>query len=93
MKKKVIFVFEYEGRKPKEVTQINRKLFGYIDHSFHGKYVYKRNGLLSMFNVDRIAKGVLMSDESNDKQILEILHSTGTSKIRRFYIILTKIIG
>ncbi len=89
----MLFVFEFEKRKPKEVTRINRELFGYVDHSLHGKYVYKRDGLLSKYDLNRIAKGVILTDEVNDKEVLEILHSKGTKKIRRFYLNVKKVIG
>ena len=93
MEKKVMFVYEFEGRKKGEVNKINRELFGYIDHSKHGKYVYQRDGELSKFNIERIANGVLITDEINDKSIQQILHSKGTKKIKRYYLDVTKITG
>jgi hypothetical protein len=93
MEKKVLFVFDFEKRKPKEVAKINRELFGYIDHSCHGKYAYRREGELSKFHIDRIVKGAFLTDEYNDKEILKILHSKGTKKIRRYYLDVTKIVG
>ena len=93
MEKKVLFVFEFEGRKPKEVAKINRELFGYIDHSFHGKYIYRREGELSKFHINRIVKGAFITDECNDKEILNILHSKGTKKIKRFYLDVRKVVG
>jgi len=93
MEKKVLFRFEFEGRKPKEVAKINRELFGYMDHSKHGKYVYTRDGLLSKFDIERIGKGFLLTDQSNDKEILRILHSKGTKKIKRYYLVIENIIG
>ena len=93
MMQKVLFVFEFKGRKPKEVTKINRDLFGYIDHSHHGRYVYKRKGLLSDFDIDRIAKGVLITDVVNDKEVLNVLHSKGTKRIKRYYMQIGKVIG
>lgn len=93
MEKKVLFAFEFEGRKPKEVAKINRELFGYIDHSKHGKYIYKRDGELSKFDIDRIGKGVFVTDEINDRDVQKILHSKGTKKIKRFYLDVRKIIG
>ena len=89
----MLFVFEFEKRKPKEVAKINRELFGYIDHSHHGKYVYSRNGELSKFDINRIAKGVFITDEINDKEIQKILHSKGTKRIKRFYLDVKKIVG
>lgn len=93
MERKVLFIFSFENRKPKDVAKINRELFGYKDHSHHGKYTYQRNGLLSKFYIERIAKGVLLTDEVNDKPVLYILHRMGTKKIRRYYITVEKIIG
>ena len=93
MDKKVLFVFEFEKRTPAQVSKINRELFGYIDHSLHGRYVYRRDGELSKFHIDRIAKGVFISDEGYDKEITEILHSKGTKKIKRYFLTIDKIIG
>lgn len=93
MKKKVLFIFEFEKRKPKEVAKINRELFGYMDHSHHGKYIYKRCGELSKFDIKRIAKGVFITDEINDKEILKILHGKGTKRIKRYYLDVRKIVG
>ena len=93
MEKKVLFAFEFEGRKPKDVAKINRELFGYTDHSHHGKYVYRRDGELSKFDIKRIAQGVLLTDDINDKEVLEILHSKGTKKIKRYYLDVRKVVG
>jgi len=93
MIQKVLFAFEFEKRKPKEVAKINRELFGYIDHSHHGKYVYSRDGELSKFEIQRIAKGVFITDEINDKEVLEILHNKGTKKIKRYYLNVRKVVG
>lgn len=93
MEQKVLYVFEFEGRKPKEVARINRELFGYIDHSHHGKYVYGRDGELSKFDIQRIGKGVFLTDEVNDREVLEILHNKGTKKIKRYYLSVRKVVG
>jgi len=93
MEKKVLFVFEFEKREPRAVAKINRDLFGYIDQSFHGKYVYRRDGELSKFHIERIGKGVFITDEINDKEVLKILHSKGTKKIKRFYLDIRKVVG
>ena len=93
MKKKVLFVYEFGKRTPARVSKINRELFGYIDQSFHGKYTYCRKGLLSPFDVDRVAKGVLITDEVNQKKVHEVLHNQGTKKIKRYFLTIDKIIG
>lgn len=93
MEKKVLFVFEFEKRTPAQVSKTNRELFGYIDHSLHGKYIYKRNGLLSKYYIERIAKGVFIADEIYHKEITEILHSKGTKKIKRYFLTVDKVLG
>lgn len=93
MDKKVLFIFEFDKRTPAQVSKINRELFGYTDHSLHGKYTYQRKGLLSNYYIDRIAKGVFITDELYHKKITEILHSKGTKKIRRYFLTVNKIIG
>jgi hypothetical protein len=93
MQKKVLFVFEFEKRTPAQVSKVNRELFGYIDHSLHGKYIYERKGELSKFQIERISKGVLLTDEINAKEVQKILNSKGTKKIKQFFLTLDKIIG
>lgn len=93
MEKKVLFAFEFEKRMPKDVARINRELFGYTDHSCHGRYVYRRDGALSKFSIDRIAKGIFLTDEINDKDVLKVLHSFGTKRIKRYYLDVRKIVG
>ena len=93
MEKKVLFVFEFEKRTPAEVSKINRDLFGYTDYSLHGRYTYKRKGLLSDYYIDRISKGVFIADVIYHKKITEILHSKGTKKIKRYFLTIDKIMG
>lgn len=93
MKNKVLFVYEFDKRTQSQVVQTNRRLFGYTDRSFHAKYNYERKGLFSDLHVEKIAKGVLLTDLVNDEKVLETLHSQGTKKIKRFYLIIDKIIG
>lgn len=93
MQKKVLFIYEFDNRTPSQVVQTNRKLFGYIDHSYHGKYIYHRKGLLSHLDIERLTKGVLLTDEVNDKEVLNTLHSMGTKKIKRFYLDVRKVVG
>lgn len=93
MKNQVLFIYEFGARTPSQVVQTNRRLFGYKDRSFHAKYSYDRKGLLSDCHVERLTKGVLMTDLVNDLKVLEALHSQGTKSIKRFYMTVDKIIG
>jgi hypothetical protein len=93
MKEKVLIVYEFEKRTPSKVVQTNRKLFGYTDRSFHAKYNYERKGLLSNLNIERITKGAILTDLTNEKKVTETLHSQGTKKIKRYHITINKILG
>lgn len=93
MKSKVLFVYKFPKRTPAQSTKMNRQLFGYIDQSLHGKYIYKRKGLLSDFSIDRLGKGMFITDEINEKKITKILHELGTKRIKRYFFELNKILG
>ena len=89
---KVMFVYEFKGRTASEVGKINRQLFGYMDRSNHGKYVYWRNGLLSRMALKRIARGVILTDSVNDREVYDALKKVGAHKITRYYLTVTKVV-
>ena len=91
MLQKVIFVYEFEKRSANTVGKINRQLFGYNDISNHGKYIYRRNGLLSTLAIKRIARGVILTDKINDSEVLLALKKVGAKKIISYYLTLNKV--
>lgn len=93
MKSKVLFIYEFPKRTPAQSTKMNRQLFGYVDQSLHGKYLYQRKGLLSPYNIERLGKGMFITDEINQQKITKILHDMGTKNIKRYFFELKKIIG
>ena len=93
MKSKVLFIYEFPKRTPAQSTKMNRQLFGYIDQSLNRKYLYKRKGLLSEFSIERLGKGMFITDEINEKKIKKILHKMGTKHIKRYFFDLKKILG
>ena len=86
-------MYEFEKRTQSQVVQTNRRLFGYIDRSNRGEYTYVRKGTLSPYNVERLTKGVLITDEINQRKVHEILHKQGTKKIKRYFLTISRIIG
>jgi hypothetical protein len=89
---KVMFVYEFEGRTASQVGKINRELFGYKDKSNHGKYVYWRDGYLSKMALKRLARGVILTDSMNDREVLDALRKVKAKKISRYYLTVNKII-
>lgn len=89
---KVMFVYEFEGRTASQVGKINRELFGYTDKSNHGKYVYWRDGYLSKMSLKRLARGVILTDSVNDRDVLDALRNVGAKKITRYYLTVNKVV-
>ncbi len=87
-----MFVYEFEGRTASQVGKINRELFGYKDKSNHGKYVYWRNGLLSRMALKRLARGVILTDAVNDREVLDALKLVRAKKILRYYLTIKKVV-
>ena len=87
-----MFVYEFEGRTASQVGKINRRLFGYMDKSNHGKYVFWRNGLLSRMALKRMARGVILTDSVNDRDVLDALRDVGAKKITRYYLTVNKVV-
>ena len=92
MLNKVMFVYEFEGRSASQVGKINRQLFGYMDKSNHGKYVYWRNGYLSKMALKRLARGVILTDSVNDYEVLDALRKVKAKKITRYYLTVNKVV-
>lgn len=93
MLRKVLFIYKFGKRTPAKVTKTNRELFGYTDRSHHGKYRYWRDGLLSKVAHKRIAKGVILTDFVNNREVMDALEKVGAKKIKRFYIRVDKVVG
>jgi hypothetical protein len=55
--------------------------------------LYQREGELSKFHIERIAKGVFLTDDVNAKEVQKILHCKGTRKIKQYFLDVTKIVG
>lgn len=89
---KVMFVYEFEGRSANQVGKINRTLFGYKDKSNHGKYVYWRDGYLSKMALKKLARGVILTDSVNDREVLDALRKVGAKKITRYYLTVNKVV-
>ena len=87
-----MFVYEFEGRTASQVGKINRQLFGYKDRSNHGRYIYWRDGHLSKMSLQRLTRGVILTDSINDQEVLDALKSVRAKQISRYYLTINKIV-
>ena len=72
MKAKIISL-DMRHLKKKNQSGISQKIYGYIDKSNHGKYVYNRKGILSDIHKIILGKGTFVILEKNMNLIDEIL--------------------
>ena len=63
--------------KPVQRTLLHRKLYGYTDISNHGRYTYRRQGLLQKVKAERVTDGVLLVAEKQAKKIVALLSNFG----------------
>lgn len=71
--KKTMIAYSLSGRK--NALEITRKIYGYVDSSNHGRYKYKKEGILTNISYDKIAKGCFWVDPKyKDKIIKELLN-------------------
>ena len=54
---------------------VNRALFGFIDNSNKGSYLYKRGGVLSNLPHMRLIRGVIIVKDKDSKKVISVLHS------------------
>lgn len=53
--------------------QLSRALHGYTDYSNHGKYRYKREGLLNKIPYYKVFSGVFILKENDSDKFIELL--------------------
>ena len=74
MAKKLI-CYALEKTSPAKRTMLHKKLYGYKDFSNHGKYTYKRLGLLTKIKGKKITDAVLLvKNRQAAKKIINLLH-------------------
>ncbi|MBL7100779.1 MAG: hypothetical protein ISS23_02370 [Nanoarchaeota archaeon] len=54
-------------------TKLHRELYGYKDISNHGKYTYKRKGLIHKTKSKKIIDSVILTTPKNAPQIIKTL--------------------
>lgn len=68
----VIIIIYKQPNKSKSV-QLSRALHGYKDYSNHGKYAYKRPGLLDQITYEKIFNGVFLVGKKDAEKFIKLL--------------------
>lgn len=71
---------------PSKRTQLHKELYGYQDFSNHGRYKYKRQGLLQKIKGQRIIDAVIIVAEDHAKELIDLLKNY-EAKVHVFEII------
>ena len=80
MKPKII-CYDLEGLSASKRRLLHKKLYGYKDHSHHGKYTYDRSGLLQEYDARKIIDAViLVENKEGIKKITELLDEYEANK-------------
>jgi len=70
-------------------TKLHRELYGYEDSSNHGRYSYRRKGLLDKIRNKRVTDAVIIIESHDTKKLINLLKKHG-AKTHVFDIILKK---
>lgn len=82
---RTMIIYDLNDKTQSQKNQIIRTLFGYQDKSCHGKYLYKRPGLLSNISFDRKTKTALIIPSSQKERVTKILHKLSVKAITTDY--------
>ena len=74
MKAKLI-IYELTKLEQYHKVLVNRALFGFIDNSNKGSYLYKRGGVLSNLPHLRPIRGVIIVKDKDGKKVISVLQS------------------
>lgn len=69
--------YELKKSTPTQRTKLHRELYGYTDQSNHGKYTYKRTGLLNEIKHRRITDAVILIEKSKARKLIVVLKKFG----------------
>jgi hypothetical protein len=69
---KVALFYALEKEDPSTRTMIHRELYGYKDISNHGKYTYKRKGILETVRHKKLLGSMLMLKQKDVAKFIKI---------------------
>ena len=68
-----VAIIVYKQPNKSKSTQLSRALHGYRDYSNHGKYSYKRAGLLDQISYEKIFNGVFLVKKKDASKFIQLL--------------------
>ena len=68
-----LICYALEKTSPSQRTMLHKELYGYKDLSNHGKYTYKRQGLLTRLKGKRITNAVMLIKNKQAQKIIDLL--------------------
>lgn len=72
-----MIIYDLGNKNSVQKTSTIRALFGFKDKSYHGKYIYARQGLLSKIKYERLTKTVLLVEKKDQKRVVNIFKKMG----------------
>ena len=74
MKKAALLCYAFGKADHSTKMRIHRELYGYKDISNHGKYTYKRGGILETIKHKKILDGVIMINHEDASKLTKIFN-------------------
>lgn len=71
---KKLISYTIEKMNPSARTKLHRELFGFTDSSNHGKYKYKRKGLVEETSSKRINDALILTNEKSVHKFEQLLN-------------------
>ena len=68
-----VMIIIYKQPNKSKSVQLSRALHGYKDYSNHGKYAYKRPGLLDQITYEKIFNGVFLVEKKDAEKFIKLL--------------------
>ena len=68
-----VMIIVYKQPNKSKSAQLSRALNGYKDYSNHGKYAYKRSGLLDQIAYKKIFNGVFLVEKKDAEKFIKLL--------------------
>jgi len=75
--KAVIIKYEASNLTKTEASKLSKRLFGYIDKSNKGTYLYKRRGLVTEQPHIRFTRGLFAVPKNKAKRIINLIKKKG----------------
>ncbi|MEM3490310.1 MAG: hypothetical protein QXO75_11750 [Nitrososphaerota archaeon] len=73
----ISFTMEYRGRSRADISRFYREIYGYISHSYYGRYISRKPSFLDGIKHIRYSKGLFMIRREDERKVLTFLKRKG----------------